>query len=109
MASIVNAPSFVHRGRAVLRPQRKDRLEAFEVSAALCALGHFGARVDRSATDGAAQDVARLVFADRLAHFVIDRRDDRRLDFAAREDAEFAVGALIRGVVHKRSVRRARG
>src|ERR1700674_3908554 len=53
------------------------------------------------------QDVARLLFADRLAHLVIDRRDDRRFAPAAREDTEFAL-ALIRVVVHKGSVRRAR-
>src|SRR5580693_6766564 len=88
------------RQRLVLRPERQDCLEAFEIGSVVRARGHLRSRVDRRAADGAAQDVARLLFPDRLAHLVIDWRDNRRLDPAARENAEFAV-AFIRAVIHK--------
>src|SRR5271163_3266299 len=83
------------RQRVVLRPQRQDRLEAFEVRSARGACSHLGPGVDRRAANGAAQDLARFVLADRLAHFIIDRSDDLRLDPAPSQDAEFAVAALF--------------
>ena len=41
------------------------------------------------------ENVARLLLADRLAHLLVDRRDDRRFDPASSENAEFAVLALF--------------
>src|ERR1700728_3462282 len=83
MTSIVSASSFVHRGRIALKPSRSAPPSA-------------------RAANGAAEDVARLLFPERLAHLVIDRRDDRGLDPAARENAEFAVCGLFHALIHKR-------
>jgi len=77
------------RQRVVLGPKMQDRLEAFEVRAARSARCHFRAGGDRRPADGLAQDVPRALLAERLAHLVVNRRDDRRLDLSARENAEF--------------------
>src|SRR5271157_1879166 len=82
------------RQRVILGPQMQDRLEAFEVRPAGGARRHLGAGGDRRATDGGAENLAGLRLADRLQHLVVDRRDDRRLDLAARQNAEI-VGCFI--------------
>ena len=75
-----------------------DRLEAFQVRSACRARGHVGAGFDRRAANGLAQNFVRLLLADRLAHLVVDRRDDRGLDLSARKNAEFAVLVIIHGL-----------
>src|SRR5271166_1952773 len=77
------------RQRIVLGPEMQDRLEAFEVRPAWSPRRHFGAGGDRRAADRPAQNVPRALLAERRAHLLVDRGDDRRLDLSARENAEF--------------------
>src|ERR1700722_7939165 len=71
-----------------------DGLKRFEIRPARRLGGERPAGFDRGVADRTAQNLLRLRLADRLAHLVIDRGNDRGLDPPPGENSHVVSGGL---------------